>query len=145
MSPAGRVLAVDPGRVHIGLAVSDPMRVIAQTLPTVRAPNRLKSLEAIAAIVRDKDVSEIVVGRPFNLDGSRTAMTEFSERYGRDLGLLTSLPVHFWDERLTSVAAERALLEANVRRADRARLRDAVAAMLILQGYLELASSETPT
>lgn len=145
MSPNGRVLAVDPGRVRIGLALSDPLRVIAQPLPTVRAPNRRKSLEAIAAVVEEQGVAEIVVGRPLAMDGSPTVMTEFAERYGRDLGEMTSRPVHFWDERLTSVAAERTLLEADVRRSDRARLRDAVAAVLILQGYLELASSESPT
>ena len=145
MIPSGRVLAVDPGRVRIGLAVSDPMRTIAQTLPTVRASNRQESLEAVAEIVRDKEVAEIVVGRPINLDGTRTVMTGFAERYARDLGLLTGAPVHFWDERLSSVEAERALIEGDVRRIDRARVRDGVAAALMLQGFLELASSGAPT
>jgi putative Holliday junction resolvase len=141
----GRILAVDPGRVRIGVAISDPLGITAQGLPTIQAPNRAKSLEAIAAIVRERDVVEIVVGRPSASDGSATVMTAFAERYAADLETLTSLPVRFWDERMTTAAAERALVEADVRRSERAGLRDRLAAVLILQGFLERRSLESST
>ena len=143
--PARRILGIDPGRVRIGLAISDPLGVIAQGLPTLQTKNLDSSLAAIAALVLEREIGEIVVGCPRNLDGSRGAMTGFAERIAEDLRQRTGLPVRLWDERLSSAEAERTLIEGEVRREDRARLRDRLAAVLILQGFLDRRSSEGAT
>jgi putative Holliday junction resolvase len=143
----GRVLAIDPGRVRFGLAVSDPLGIVAQGLPTLTSSGRRKDLEALEVLVREREIAEIVVGRPLGMDGTRGEMTEFAERLAADLGERTGLPVTFWDERLSSAEAERTLIMGNVRREDRKGLRDRVAASLILQGFLDcrsLGSSPAP-
>jgi len=133
----GRVLAIDPGRVRVGLALSDPTGLLASGLDTLRSKGRRQDLEALMTIVREREVVEIVVGCPRNLDGSPGAMTEFAERMAEDLRQASGLPVRLWDERLSSLQAERALIEGNMRRDDRREVRDRVAAILILQGYLD--------
>lgn len=136
-APPGRILAIDPGRVRMGLAVSDPMGILARGLPTLESAGRRKDLEALEAIVRENEVAEIVVGHPLSMDGSRGQMTDFAERLAEDLRERTGLPVSLWDERLSSVEAERSLIARNVRREDRKGMRDRVAAALILQGFLD--------
>ena len=138
--PVGRVLAIDPGRVRIGLAMSDPMGIVANGLPTLESAGRRRDLDALDALVREHEIAEIVVGRPLGLDGGRGQMTDFAERLAEDLRVRTGLPVRLWDERLSSAEAERALIAGNVRREDRKGLRDRVAAALILQGFLDARS-----
>ncbi len=145
MRPAGRILAIDPGRVRMGLALSDPSRLIAQVLPPLVSAGRAKDLEALAALVEEKEIAGIVVGCPRNLDNSRTTMTEFAEALAEDLRQRTGLPVELWDERLSSAEAERALIQGDVSRKDRRHVRDGVAAALILQGYLDFRSLEDST
>jgi putative Holliday junction resolvase len=140
----GRILAIDPGRVRHGLAMSDPLGIFAQGLPTLESSGRRKDLEAFDALVREHEVAEIVVGHPLSMDGSRGQMTDFAERLAEDLRERTGLPVRLWDERLSSVEAERTLIARNVRREDRKGLRDRVAASLILQGFLDSRSSALP-
>jgi putative Holliday junction resolvase len=82
----GRILAIDPGRVRMGLAMSDPMGILAQGLPTLESSGRRKDLEALEAVVRENEISEIVVGHPLSMDGSRGQMTDFAERLAEDLG-----------------------------------------------------------
>jgi putative Holliday junction resolvase len=125
----------------MGLAMSDPMGILAQGLPTLESSGRRKDLDALGALVQEKEIAEIVVGHPLSMDGSRGQMTEFAERLAEDLRARTGLPVSLWDERLSSVEAERALIARNVRREDRKGLRDRVAAALILQGFLDARSS----
>ena len=137
---AGRVLALDPGRVRIGLALSDPTRTLAQGLPTLSSRGREKDLESLAALAVEREVALIVVGCPTNLDGSRSTMTDHAERLAADLGERTGLPVELWDERLSSAQAERTLIEGGVRREDRRGAVDRVAAVLILQGFLDSSS-----
>ena len=139
--PPGRILAIDPGRVRIGLAISDPTRILASGLDTLRSKGRRQDAEMLASLVREHEVVEIVVGSPRNLDGSPSNMTEFAERMAEDLRHATGLPVHLWDERLSSAQAERALIQGDIRREDRREMRDRVAAILILQGYLDWRSS----
>ena len=137
MTPTGRILAIDPGRVRIGLAVSDPMGIVAQGLPTLRSAGRRLDLEALKSIVAEREIAEIVVGCPREMSGASGPMTEFALRLAEDLRQATGLPVHEWDERLSSAQAERALIEGDVRREDRRAKRDQVAAVLILQGFLD--------
>lgn len=137
MSDTGRVLAIDPGRVRMGLAMSDPLGVLAQGLPTLASLGRRRDLEALEILVREKEIAEIVVGHPLQMDGSSGEMTVFAERLAEDLRGRTGLPVILWDERLSSVEAERMLIERNVRREDRRGLRDRLSASLILQGFLD--------
>lgn len=142
--PVGRILAIDPGRVRMGLAMSDPLGIVAQGLPTLESSGRRKDLDALDALVREHEIAEIVVGRPLGLDGGRGQMTDFAEQLAEDLRGRTGLRVSLWDERLSSAEAERALIAGNVRREDRKGLRDRVAASLILQGFLDARSSGLP-
>ena len=143
--PAGRILAIDPGGVRIGLAVSGPLGVVAQPLPTLQSGGRKKDFDALQALVEERGIAEIVIGCPLNMDGSRGQMTEFAERLADDLRDRMGIHVTLWDERLSSVQAERALIHGDVRREDRRQLRDRVAAVLILQGFLDWRSLELST
>lgn len=134
---AGRILGIDPGRVRVGLAVSDPTRMLAQGIDTLVSKGRKQDLEAFARIVEEREITEVVVGCPRNLDGTSGEMTVYAERLAEELRERIGLPVHLWDERLSSAQAERALIEGEVRREDRKGRRDQVAATLILQGYLD--------
>jgi putative Holliday junction resolvase len=143
--PVGRILAIDPGRVRIGLAVSDPLGLVAQPLQTLQSGGRKKDLDALQKLVEEREIVEIVIGCPLNMDGSRGQMTEFAEKLAEDLRERMGIHVTLWDERLSSAQAERALLLGDVRREDRRKLRDRVAAVLILQGFLDWRSLELPT
>jgi putative Holliday junction resolvase len=136
-----RVLGVDYGEAVIGLAVSDETGRFAQGLMAVRrkgSPRRSEDqMEAIAEIARGEAVAEIVVGLPKNMDGSLGPAARAAEAFARALGDRTGLPVHLWDERLTTRQAERAMIAAGVRRAKRRAALDVAAATLILQAFLD--------
>jgi putative Holliday junction resolvase len=132
-----RVLALDLGDVRIGVALSDETGTLASGLSTLRSLGPRKDTQAIAALVREHEAGEVVVGMPLRLDGSLGPQGEkvaaFAERLRRSL----RVPVVLWDERLSSVAADELLAEAGVRRRDRRDRIDRAAATLILQGYLD--------
>jgi putative Holliday junction resolvase len=134
---AVRILALDLGDARIGVALSDETETLASGLPTLRAVSPRRDAQAVAALVREHGVGEVVVGVPWRLDGSAGSRAEqvlaFVERLRRVLDVSVT-PV---DERLTSVAADERLAEAGVRREDRRRRLDRAAATLILQGYLD--------
>jgi putative pre-16S rRNA nuclease len=134
-----RVLAVDLGTRRIGAALSDPTGTIASPLETitVAGPPGRRTVERVAELCRRHGVARVVVGWPRNMDGSRGPAARQAEAFAERLRTALSLPVEMWDERLSSVSAERTLLEAGARRDERRRSRDRVAAALILQGYLE--------
>jgi putative Holliday junction resolvase len=132
-----KVLAVDWGWARFGLAVSDDLGLTAQGLGTFRRASDAEMLEAIAERVHALGVDTIVVGLPKNMDGSDGSSAEAARALAAALGERVKLPVHLWDERLTSQAAERMLVGAGVRRRARRGLVDQVAATLILQGYLD--------
>lgn len=136
-APPGRVLALDVGDRRIGVALSDATCVVAQPLTTLHRKSPNADLDALAALVGEHDVATIVVGWPLRLDGRPTAQTRKVERFTAALEQRTGLTAERWDERLSTVAAERALLEGNVRRAQRKQVVDKVAATLILQGFLD--------
>ena len=132
-----RVLGLDVGSKRIGLAVSDPLGITAQGLETLRRKNKRTDLEQLARIVRDYQVSEIVVGYPLRLSGAEGTQSEKMQHFAEDLRKQFGLPVHLWDERLTSSQANRILREADLSIKKRAGAVDRMAAVLILQNWME--------
>ena len=131
-----RILAVDLGTRRIGLALSDPTRSVAVPLDTLIHLERRKDLAAVATLARSHDVGRIIVGWPRNMNGTSGPAAKQAEAFAEALRRIVSVPVDLWDERLSTVAAERTLRDAGVRRDRRSLLRDQVAASLILQAYL---------
>jgi putative Holliday junction resolvase len=134
---AGRIMALDYGDRRIGVALSDPLGVAARPLMTLVRRSRARDLEALAALAREHEVTRIVVGWPLAMDGSRTERVRLTEIFMQRVGRVTGLPVEPWDERLTSVQAERVLIEGGVRRERRREVIDQVAAVILLQSYLD--------
>jgi len=132
-----RILAVDWGHVTLGLAVSDDLRITAQGLTSLRRVSEAKDLEVIKKYVRDLGVETVVVGLPKNMDGSLGPSAEAARSFARSLERALALPVHLWDERLTTLSAERALIDARMRRRERRAIVDQVAATMILQDFLD--------
>ncbi|HYL82025.1 MAG TPA: Holliday junction resolvase RuvX [Candidatus Acidoferrum sp.] len=139
-----KILAVDWGRVMLGLAVSDDLGVTAQGLVSLPRTGEARDVEAIGAYIQRLGVESIVVGLPKNLDGSLGPSAEAAQSFARALHERLHVPVHLWDERLTTLAAERALVGTGMRRKARRRVVDQVAAMMILQGYLDRLRSQRP-
>src|SRR5437867_9663670 len=109
-----RILGMDVGSKTIGLAVSDPLGITAQGLETIRRKNKRTDLEELGNIIRRYEVAEIVVGYPLRLSGVEGTQSEKMQRFAEDLRNLFGLPVHLWDERLTSTQANRLLREAEL-------------------------------
>jgi putative Holliday junction resolvase len=144
-----RILGVDYGEAVIGLAVSDETGRIAQGLSSLRrrGPGGQEAggqVQAIAEIAQTKEVGEIVVGLPKSLDGSLGPAAQAAQAFAQAVGRRTGLPVHLWDERLTTRQAERAMIAAGVRRSKRRAALDMAAATLILQGFLDHRTLASP-
>jgi putative Holliday junction resolvase len=131
------VLAIDPGTVRLGLAISDPSGTIAQPLSVLRRRSEAEDLNELAQLVNQHQVDVIVVGLPRTMDGRLEAAAKDAQEFGRRVGETTGRPVAYWDERLTTVAAERYLIEQGKRRKRRRQEVDRMAATLLLQGYLD--------
>jgi len=137
-APPGRALiGLDLGTRTIGVAVSDGLRQVASPLETVRRRKFTADAGRILDIAAGRSVGGIVLGLPLNMDGSEGPRCQSSRAFARNLTALTDLPITFWDERLSTVAAERALLEADTSRKRRGEVIDHVAAAYILQGILD--------
>lgn len=132
-----RVLAVDPGTKRVGVAVSDPTGTIAQALTTLQAEPRDTLAARLSRIAAEQDAKRIVVGLPRRLDGSYGPEATSARQLAGELRESSHLPVELVDERLTTVAAERSLVAGGMRRADRRRNVDRVAAALLLQSHLD--------
>ena len=132
-----RILAVDPGSKRVGLALSDPTGTIATALATIPATPADTLPARIAAAAKDHAAERIVVGLPLRLDASRGPEAAAAERLASALRHASGLPVETVDERLTTAAAERALIEGGTRRAVRRASIDRVAAVILLQGHLD--------
>lgn len=136
--PALRPVAgLDLGTETIGVAVSDGYRRVATPLETIRRKKFTLDAEKLLAIVAHREIAGLVLGLPLNMDGSEGPRVQSTRAFARNLSRLTDLPIAFWDERLSTVAAERALLEADTTRKRRAEVIDHVAASYILQGALD--------
>jgi putative Holliday junction resolvase len=133
----GRVLALDLGEVRIGVALSDPLRVTARALTTLAHRDLQRDVDAIRGLVREHEVTEVVVGHPLHLGGERGRSARSAERFVERLGREIEVPVRLWDERWSTRAAQRTLLEMNVGRRRRGAAVDRMAAALILEAYLE--------
>jgi putative Holliday junction resolvase len=132
-----RYLALDVGSKRIGIAVSDELGLTAQPVLTLeRRRNLREDLRSIARLCRRYAVAGIVVGNPLTLDGELSAQAAKIQVFAAELGALTALPIHLWDERLTTQEAHRMLYEAGRARQDHRRVVDQVAATLILQSFL---------
>jgi putative Holliday junction resolvase len=134
-----RVMGLDVGSKTVGVAISDEMGWTAQGLTTVKINEEEKKFgfEEIGQIIKEHQISKIVVGMPKNMNGTIGPRGEASQFYASELERLYGVPVFFWDERLTTVAAERVLLEADMSRKKRKNVIDKVAATMILQGFLD--------
>lgn len=138
----GRILGIDPGERRIGIALSDPAGIIASPHGVIDTKQR-SFTPALREICTEFDVVLIVVGRPTSLSGHEGPAVERAERIAAQAHEATGLPIVYVDERFTTKQAERALLEGNVRRAERKKVIDKVAASFILQTYLDRPTSAT--
>jgi putative holliday junction resolvase len=139
-----RYLALDVGTKRIGVAVSDELGLTAQPVMTLEVRrNRREDLRSIARLARKFGVAGIVVGNPLYLSGEVSARAEKVQAFAAELGELTGLPIHLWDERLTTEEAHRILYEAGHARQEHAKVVDQVAATLILQSFLDEHKAES--
>ena len=139
-----RILAIDPGTVRLGLALSDPSGTIAQPLTVLARRSEPEDLKALAELVERHDVGMIVIGLPRLMDGRLDTAAQQAQAFGAQVAQATGRPVAYWDERLTSVAAERYLIEQGKRRSKRRQEIDRMAATLLLQGYLDYRAGRGP-
>ncbi|PCD77230.1 Holliday junction resolvase RuvX [Pseudothioclava arenosa] len=133
----GALAGLDLGTKTIGVAVSDGFRSVATPLSTIRRQKFTLDAEALLKITSERAICGLVLGLPMNMDGSEGPRCQSTRAFARNLEKLTPLPIAFWDERLSTVAAERAMLEADLSRKQRAERIDHVAAGFILQGALD--------
>ncbi len=135
-----RIMGLDFGSKTVGVAVSDPLGITAQGVEIVRRPeeNKLRrTLARLSELISEYQVEKIVVGCPRHMNGDFGERAQKSRDFADRLSARTGLPVVLWDERLTTVAADRAMMEAGIRREHRKDYVDKIAAVLILQGYLD--------
>lgn len=131
------MLGLDVGSKRIGLAVSDPLGVTAQGLETLHRRNKRQDFEHLAAVIGKYEVAEIVVGLPLRMSGQEGIQAERMQGFAEDLRKKFELPVHLWDERLTSAEAHRLLRETDMSIQRRGQVIDQMAAVLILQSWMD--------
>ena len=134
---------MDFGAKTVGVAISDPLLVTAQGIEIIRRKDENKLRQTLARIeelILAYQVEEIVLGLPKNMNDTLGARVELTNEFKEKLERRTGLPVHMWDERLTTVAADKVMMEAGIRRENRKEYVDKIAAVFILQGYLDLRS-----
>ncbi len=134
---SGGLIGLDLGEKTVGLAVSDLRRSVATPLHTLRRVKFTVDAAAILALTQTRGTVGLLLGLPLNMDGSEGPRAQSTRAFARNMAMLTPLPICYWDERLSTVAAERALLEADTSRKRRREVIDAVAAGYILQGALD--------
>jgi putative Holliday junction resolvase len=132
-----RVLGLDVGSKRIGIAISDPLGITAQGLDTLHRQNKRLDFEKLERIVRDYGVTQIVVGLPLRMSGLEGTQAEKMQLFAEELRKRFQLPVHLWDERLTSAQANRLLRETEMSIKRRGQVVDQMAAVLILQSFMD--------
>lgn len=140
-----RIMGLDFGSKTVGVAISDPLLITAQGVEIIRRKeaNKLRqTLARIEELIVENQVEEIVLGLPKNMNATEGERVELTMEFKEKLERRTGLPVHTWDERLTTVAADKAMMEAGIRRENRKDYVDMIAATFILQGYLDYRSSQ---
>jgi len=133
----GRILALDLGRKRIGMALSDPLHLTAQGLPTLQRINLRTDLDAIDQLASEHEVELILMGFPLHMDGREGRQTEYTRDFAERLTARTGRAVRFWDERMTSIEAERVLKSSGISIAKRAKAVDKLAAQILLESYLD--------
>ena len=133
----GALMGLDLGTKTIGVALSDSLRSVATPVETVKRVKFTEDAQRLLTLIKDRNVSGIVLGLPLNMDGTEGPRAQSTRAFARNFEKLTPLPIGFWDERLSTVAAERVLIEADMSRKRRAEVIDNVAAAYILQGLLD--------
>ena len=136
-----RILALDHGTKRIGVAVSDELKLIAQPLEFISAESFTAVVERIRQLVRDKEVELIIIGMPRNMDGTYGPAAVKVQEFVAALKAQITVPIRTWDERLTSVEANRFLIQGKVRRDKRKQKVDQTAAAILLQSYLDSAAT----
>jgi len=142
LAPGKRILAIDYGARRMGLAVSDPLGITAQGLETLERKNKRSDFARLERTVREFNVGEIVLGYPLRMSGEEGAQAQKVNKFAEALRETLQIPVHLWDERLTSAEANRLLREAEVSTRKRAQAVDRMAAVLILQSFLQARGSK---
>lgn len=140
-SQVRRVLGLDVGSRRIGIAVSDPLGVTAQGLATLQRQNKRLDFEKLEKLAREYSVAEVVVGFPLRMSGAEGTQAEKMRRFADELHERLHIPVYLWDERLTSAEANRLLRETDMSIRRRGQVVDQMAAVLILQSWMESRSS----
>ena len=134
---SGALAGLDLGEKTLGVAVSDLRRQVATPLETIRRVKFTQDAARLLDLARARGLAGLVLGLPLNMDGTEGPRCQSTRAFARNLAALTDLPIGFWDERLSTVAATRALLDFDTSRAKRAQVIDHVAAGFILQGFLD--------
>ena len=134
---SGKLLGLDLGTKTIGVAVSDGVRYSATPLETIRRQKFTLDAQRLVQLIAENQVAGIVLGLPLNMDGSEGPRAQSTRAFARNFAKLVTIPIVFWDERLSTAAVTRTLIEADVRRDKRAEVVDKLAASYILQGALE--------
>lgn len=141
MDRGKRVLGLDVGSRRIGLAISDPLGVTAQGLDTLHRRNKREDFEQLGNLIHEYQIGELVVGYPLRMSGNEGVQAEKMQRFAEELRHRFKLPVHLWDERLTSAQANRVLRETAMSIKRRGEVVDRLAAVLILQNWMDAKAS----
>jgi putative holliday junction resolvase len=138
----GRILGMDVGSRRIGLAVSDPLGITAQGIETLQRANKKSDFAHLSRVIREYEIKQIVVGLPLRMSGAEGTQSEKMQVFAEELRKRFKLPVHLWDERLTSAEANRLLRETDLSIEKRGKAVDRMAAILILQSWMESQSQQ---
>lgn len=137
----GRVMGLDVGEKRIGVALSDPLMLTAQGIESYTRRTEAQDIQYLKDLMAEKDVDTLVVGLPMNMNGTLGPQAEYTQAFAEKLSTAANVPLEYFDERLSSAAANRTLLEADVSRKKRRKVVDKLAAVNILQGYMDTKSS----
>jgi len=137
----GALMGLDLGEKTIGVAVSDTRQTVATGIKTIKRTKFQKDLTILTQVILGRDIRGVILGLPKNMNGSEGPKCQSTRAFAKNISLTVPLPITFWDERLSTVAAERSLIEANASRRRRAEVIDYVAASFILQGVLDRVSA----
>ena len=137
----GALMGLDLGEKTIGVAVSDTRQTVATGIKTIKRTKFQQDLIILTQIIVGRDIKGLILGLPKNMNGSEGPKCQSTRAFAKNISLTVPLPITFWDERLSTVAAERSLIEANASRRRRAEVIDYVAASFILQGVLDRVSA----
>lgn len=135
--PTGKILGLDLGTKTIGVAVSDAMRYSATPLETIKRTKFTQDAERLIELIAENQIAALILGLPLNMDGTEGPRVQSTRAFARNLAAKVALPIAFWDERLSTSAVTRMMIEADLRRDRRAEVVDKLAASYILQGALD--------